>query len=92
MVEAGGEGVVLENFAGVRGDGADAVFRGGAVQEVAALEEEAAVFGKPGEVGAGCFCVGHGCFLDVMGWTAFQVPCGVWGFTYGVAGLVYVNV
>lgn len=44
MMEARGEGVVFEDFASVGGDGADAVFGGGTVQEVAALEEEAAVF------------------------------------------------
>ena len=60
-MEARGEGVVVEDFAGVGGDSADAVFGGGAVQEVAALEEEAAVFGKPGEVGAGGCGVGPGC-------------------------------
>lgn len=59
-MEACGESVVFEDFAGVRGDGADAFFRRGVVQEVAALEEETAVFGEPGEVGAGlCGAVGH---------------------------------
>ena len=43
-MEAFGEGVVVEDFAGVCGDGTDAVFGGGAVQKVAALEKEAAVF------------------------------------------------
>ena len=44
MMEAVGKGGVIEDFAGVVGDGADAVFGRGAVQEVAALEKEAAVF------------------------------------------------
>ena len=44
MMEAFGEGVVLQDVAGVCGDGTDARFWRGAVQEIAALEKEAAVF------------------------------------------------
>ena len=37
MVEAVGKGGVIENFSGVVGDGADAVFGRGAVEQVAAF-------------------------------------------------------
>jgi len=53
VMEAVSKGGVIEDFAGVVGDGADAVFGRGTVEQVAALQEEAGGSGLSGRRGGG---------------------------------------
>ena len=91
MVEAVGKGGVVEDFAGVVGNGADAGFGRGAVEQVAALQEEAAAFVQPGEVGAGgsgTVGCGHGVSLCVGAMARRAFPPACWCCCVGLEKVV----